>query len=162
MVTVMISMISSPPAAPAPVPAQSEARPSRLAVMEIDSWRRLVGRACDAEVHPDFEARDLGPIHRLPRLFRVLDSLEVDKSESPGPLGWAIQHHLHLLQLPESAKLPLEIPLCGGEVETEHSNTVRRCRIFSITINLGKAKLVLESMLHDAVYLSRSRDGSRP
>ena len=108
MVAVMISMIASPPAAsPASIPTQSEARPGRLAVMEVDSRRRLVGRVGDTEVHPDFKARYLGPIHRLSRLLRVLDSLEVDESESPRSLGRAIQHHRHLVQLAESAKFSL-------------------------------------------------------
>lgn len=129
-------MMATTPATPASVPAQSEARPGRLAVMGVDPRRGLVGRVGDAEVHPDFKARYLSPIHRLSRLLRVLDSLEVDESESPGSLGRAVQHHLHLLQLAESAKLPLEVPLCGGEVETKHSDTVRRFGILTVAINL--------------------------
>ena len=122
---VVISMIASPSAATtAPVPTQSEAWPRRLAVMEVDSGRGPVRRLGDAEVNPDLEAGDLGSIHRLPRLLRILGSLEVDKRESPGSLGWAVQHHLDLRQFAKSAKLPVQVSLCGREVETEHSNTV--------------------------------------
>ena len=93
--------------------------------MEIDSGRGSVGRLGDAEVNPDLEAGDLGPVHRLPCLLRILDSLEVDKRESPGSLGWTVQHNLDLLQFAKSAKLPLQVSLCGCEVKTKHSNTVR-------------------------------------
>ena len=106
--------------------------------MEVDPGRGLVGVLGDAEVHSDFKAGYLGSIHRLSRLLRVLDSLEVDESESPGSLGRAVQHHRHLLQLAESAELSLEVPLCGCEVETKHSNAVRRFGIFTIAINLRK------------------------
>ena len=138
MVAVMISMMASTPATPASVPTQSESRPGRLAVMEVDPGRGLVGVLGDAEVHSDFKAGYLGSIHRLSRLLRVLDPLEVDESESPGSLGRAVQHHRHLLQLAESAELSLEVPLCGCEVETKHSNAVRRFGIFTIAINLRK------------------------
>ena len=121
----MIPVIASPPSATAPVPTKSEARPRRLAVMEIDSGRGSVGRLGDAEVNPDLEAGDLGPVHRLPRLLRILDSLEVDKRESPGSLGWTVQHNLDLRQFAKSAKLSLQVSLCGCEVKTKHSNTVR-------------------------------------
>ena len=123
-VAVMISMIASSPAATAPVTSQSEARPRRLAVMEIDSGCGSVGRLGDAKVNPDLEAGDLGPVHRLPGLLRILESLEVDKRESPGSLGWTIQHNLDLLQFAKSSKLSLQVSLCGGEVETKHSDTV--------------------------------------
>jgi len=84
--------------------------------MEIDSRRGSVGSLGDAEVNPNLKAGDLGPVHRLPRLLRILESLKVDKRESPGSLGWTIQHNLDLLQFAKSAKLSLQVSLCGGEV----------------------------------------------
>ena len=56
----------------------------------------LVSLVGDAVVDPDLEALDLGTIHALLGLLGVLDTLEVDEGETPGPLAGPVQHNVHL------------------------------------------------------------------
>ena len=104
--------------------------------MEVDPGGGSVRRAGDAEVHADLEAGYLRPVHRLPGLLRVLDSLKVNEGKSSGPFGRAVQHDLDFLKFAESAELSLQISLCGGEIESKHPDTVGWFGILTITINL--------------------------
>ena len=104
--------------------SEPEAWPRRLAVMEVDPGGGSVRRVGDAEVHADLEAGYLRPVHRLPGLLRVLDSLKVNEGKSSGPFGRAVQHDLDFLKFAESAELSLQISLSGGEIESKHPDTV--------------------------------------
>ena len=55
-----------------------------------------MGLVGDAVVDPDLEPLDLGAVHPLLGLLGVLHTLEVNEGETPGPLAWTIQHHVHL------------------------------------------------------------------
>ena len=90
----------------------------------------------DAEVHPDLLAVQLGVGHGVASLRSVLNLLDGDECEAPGPASLAVQHHGDLGDGAELAELLLQLPLRGVETQSEHPQTC---------VGLGRVSVALVS-----------------
>jgi len=105
--------------------------------VEVDTRGWPVSRSSDGKVNSDGEPSYLSAIQSVSGLFSLTNNFEIDESKSSGPFGRTIQDYINFLDLAVLAKLPLQVLLRGGEVETENTKAVGWLRILPVSTNFG-------------------------
>lgn len=108
------SIFTSPTATA--ISSSSEAWSSGLAMVEVHPRCGTVSRRSDGKVNSDSESGNFCSVQLFPGLLCVTYGVEINEGETSWSLGRSIQYHVHLLYLPELAKLPLQVLLRGGEI----------------------------------------------